>query len=895
MNNEQVGEESRLRDLFAEAPVGIFRSRIDGRSLMANSRLCEIFGFDSPEQFVAAATDIANQFYFNPAERTRFIHEVLDQPEGGFLEREFKMRHGDGSVMFLIIRMRAVRDPQAQVLYVEGFIEDVTRRRRMEAALLASEQKYREIFNATNEAIFLHDAVTGRVLDVNGPMLKMYGFASITDFLAYGLDALSANQPPFTAVEVLARLRQAVHQGPQVFEWLARKKHGELFWVQVSLRGTEIGGQGRVLAVVQDITERKRAEAALQESEALFRAMIDSSPLAIYLSVGLEQKSEYINPTFVKLFGYTMADVPTLAHWLPLAYPDETYRRQLATEWQFRVKQAIANQSAIEPMESVVTCKDGSRKEMLWGSICIGKKNFTYGLDLTERKRAETALRESEEMHRIFFEMGAVGMACVKFDGYFLRVNRKYCAITGYARAELMRMSIFDLVPPEDRIRERERFAAYIGGQIQTFATQKRYLRKGGRVRWVAVTARLVQSSDGRSPYSIGIIEDITKRKQAEAALFHAKKELQMANGQLRQTNRALDQRHRQLAALTRQLRDSNQQLESRVAERTAQLRKLALDLTHAEERERRRIARILHDELQQILVGAKLHLASIYNRQECQPIRRRLEGVEKIIGQASATARGLSHELDLAILREANLLAGLKWLAGWMRENHGLNVQVRDDAGVEPAEESVKILIFQSVRELLFNVVKHAGVKQARVRISLLPDAQLAIRVSDQGKGFDIKKAKTSDRTRFGLGLFSIHDRLAVAGRKDGGQERARPRQSMPSLCAAAHPIPANDDGRRQGPPPDQAGGQNGSRQNGCKQSESRPHLKPFRAFAGEASSGRGKLILVARPRQTQSGSFLQLHPLHRAANQRDRACQSELSLDVLAMGLDGFGAEMQ
>ena len=284
-------------------------------------------------------------------------------------------------------------------------------------------------------------------------------------------------------------------------------------------------------------------------------------------------------------------------------------------------------------------------------------------------------------------------------------------------------------------------------------------------MRWVAVTARLVQSSDGRSPYSIGIIEDITKRKQAEAALFHAKKELQMANGQLRQTNRALDQRHRQLAALTRQLRDSNQQLESRVAERTAQLRKLALDLTHAEERERRRIARILHDELQQILVGAKLHLASIYNRQECQPIRRRLEGVEKIIDQASATARGLSHELDLAILREANLLAGLKWLAGWMRENHGLNVQVRDDAGVEPAEESVKILIFQSVRELLFNVVKHAGVKQARVRISLLPDAQLAIRVSDQGKGFDIKKAKTSDRTRFGLGLFSIHDRLQLLG----------------------------------------------------------------------------------------------------------------------------------
>ena len=150
----------------------------------------------------------------------------------------------------------------------------------------------------------------------------------------------------------------------------------------------------RLFGMFQDITERKLAEIAILESEEKFKALADTSPLAIYMSVGIEQKYEYINPTALRLFGYTLAETPTVEQWWPLAYPDETYRNQIIEEWQHKVEYAIATSSEIEPMEVVVTCKDGSQKIIQWGFKSIGKQNWAFGLDLTERKQAENEIKQ---------------------------------------------------------------------------------------------------------------------------------------------------------------------------------------------------------------------------------------------------------------------------------------------------------------------------------------------------------------------------------------------------------------------------------------------------------------------------------------------------------------------
>ncbi len=139
--------------------------------------------------------------------------------------------------------------------------------KRAEAVLQRSEQNYREIFNATNEAILLHDAATGDILDVNDAMLRLYGYASKADVLACQYSELNANISPYTLVEARDYIHQAVTEGPQVFEWRARHSNGETFWVEVSLRSSQIGGAGRILAVARDINERKQSLQLLIESE----------------------------------------------------------------------------------------------------------------------------------------------------------------------------------------------------------------------------------------------------------------------------------------------------------------------------------------------------------------------------------------------------------------------------------------------------------------------------------------------------------------------------------------------------------------------------------------------------------------------------------------------------
>ncbi len=218
-------------------------------------------------------------------------------------------------------------------------------------------------------------------------------------------------------------------------------------------------------------------------------------------------------------------------------------------------------------------------------------------------------------------------------------------------------------------------------------------------------------------------------------------------------------------------LRRLNETLELRIAERTElaetrakQLQVLVSELTLAEQRERRRLAEILHDHLQQLLVAAKFNCELLAERTDTN-LKQAAENIIDLILQSIQASRSLTTELSPPYLQQGRLTEALKWLARWMKENQGLAIEIDFTAGIDPAREDIAVLLFQSVRELLLNVVKHAGVKSANLKITHDENNRLKVSVSDQGAGFDPKNVWEMAKTGVGFGLFSIRERLALIG----------------------------------------------------------------------------------------------------------------------------------
>ena len=351
---------------------------------------------------------------------------------------------------------------------------------------------------------------------------------------------------------------------------------------------------------------------------------------------------------------------------------------------------------------------------------------LTFG-DVTKLRRAE---RQTRLLATVVTDSNE---AVVLFDlqGNIQDWNSGAQSMYGWSKEEALRLNIHDIAPAA---KAKEDFnlmhQLQAGKKIASFETQR--LTKDGRVLDVWLTATPIVEAMG-SVESFAFTErDITERKRSEESI-----------------------------------KQLNETLEHRVAERTAeaeryaeQLRKLTFELTLTEQREQRRLAQILHDGLQQILVVAKIELAFLERRLD---MPNGSSKVADLINEAIETSRSLTSELSPPVLHQFGLLAGLNWLAGWVQLKYGLTVSISVPEPIESLPENVTILLFHATRELLFNVVKHAGVKTARIDVTK-PEGQIQLSVEDEGAGFDTSRLQAAGDLQ-GIGLFSMRERIRMLG----------------------------------------------------------------------------------------------------------------------------------
>ena len=277
---------------------------------------------------------------------------------------------------------------------------------------------------------------------------------------------------------------------------------------------------------------------------------------------------------------------------------------------------------------------------------------------------------------------------------------------------------------------------------------EKRYLRKEGGITWINLTVS-VQCDESGSPNNfICIIEDITERKQVEEELRNSEERLRSFSGQL----------EHMVQKRTQELVHSQDRL-----------RMMATELNLAEQRERKRLAGELHDYLAQLLVVCRLNLGQVRRTSLPEKVEDIVKETEDVLNKALNFSRTLMAELSPRVLQEHGLPAGLKWL-GEQMQNRGLNVVVEvADAGDVVLSENTGVLLYQSVRELLGNVLKHANCYEAAVHLRK-EQGTLRIDVCDNGSGFDLVVIPADyiiSAMSSKFGLYSIRERMkALDGR---------------------------------------------------------------------------------------------------------------------------------
>ena len=470
-----------------------------------------------------------------------------------------------------------------------------------------------------------------------------------------------------------------------------------------------------------DAVERTRAEAALRTQQQRLRVALDASAGGSWTWRVATNQVDW-DERFRTLYGFGPDEPATPEAWATRVHEDDRARLLSLREemWTSKTKDSWESTFRIvRPDGTVGWIQSRGRVDR----DADGNATRLTGLDLdfTQHHRMEEALQaRREEEHdralRTLLETATQGIVSVDARGEIVTANRAFVEMFGWASDDLIGKRMERLMPWAMRDRHERRGGLQLVG-----------VRRDGSRFPIEVSVNHVPTPAGGRAFAF--VSDITDRERAAAALQERTAELE---------------------------------------DRTTQLRRMASDLTLAEQHAREQIAKTLHDGLQQLLVIAALNLEQALKRDSARGAASSelLSEAKHHLDDAIAAARSLNFELFPPVLQQSGLPAAVAWLANWTHDKYKVDVEVIADERADSGRKDVRTLLFESVRELLFNAVKHARTDRVTLELALDADDQLCITVSDQGIGFEpVGFDQRSKAGPAGWGLFSIRERLMLLG----------------------------------------------------------------------------------------------------------------------------------
>jgi PAS domain S-box-containing protein len=692
---EQLKEsEERYRLLIEQASDAIMITDQKGNFIDINSSFCNMFGYTKNELL---QLDIRALIDPEQLQKEPMRFERLAGGEQIFSQR--RMIHKNGTIIEVEANVKML--PDGRILAIA---RDITDRKKAEQAIRTSEETRRLIMNSALDAIVCMD--TAGIITVWTPQAeKIFGWKeqeALGKSLAETIIPLQYREKHKKGLQHYFE----TGKGPvinRLIEITALNKNGKEFPVELSIIPIRQGGDQFFCGFVRDITERKKAADQIIRERDLSDSVINSLPGVFYLQ---DATGKYLrwNKIFEDVSGYTVQEIMAMH---PLDFFEEEEKQKVSK----KIEKVFSNGYA--EIETVVITRHGKRIPYFFTGQLIqyeGKPCLIgTGIDVTERKKAEDALKESEKKYRSLIEQAADAIFLADEKTNFIDVNPSACKLLGYSREELLTMNISNTYSPEELKKNPLRWDLLLANKTMMNETKLR--RKDGSEIPVEINSKVLD--DGRYQ---AIVRDITERKKA--------------HDELEQSYKAI-----------RQLSDHLQKIR---------------------EEERTSMAREIHDELGQQLTVLKMDISWLNKKLNLadETIKHKLKSLNEMLDGTVKTVRRISSELRPSLLDDMGLIAAIEWQLNEFEQRSGIRTSLSAPEIEKQLPDSVRTGLFRIFQESLTNIARHANAKSVKVRLQH-KKGKIVLSIEDDGKGFD-KKKTAAKRT---LGILGMRERTLMIG----------------------------------------------------------------------------------------------------------------------------------
>ena len=675
--------EEKLKILFQEAADSIFVSDLDGRLVQVNEQACKSIQYTQEELIGKNIIDIDTEFK-TQADLNKVFKNLS---EGNQVRIESRHKRKDGTNFPVEITISKLHTVDG--FRIMGLSRDITVRKQIEDKLIDNEEKYHTLFESANDAIFIMK--NGKFVDCNAKTLVMFG-CEREQIIDKGPVEFSPKFQSNTITSVkLAKekIQAALNNQPQFFEWKHQKLNGELFDAEVGLNKIFLNNEEYLLSIVRDITDRKKSEINLRESEERNRLIIDNVPVVIW-KTSERGETIFISENVEQIYGYSLEEIYSNGkkYWLDRIHPDDLeiveknfeglFAKNKPFNIEYRIKTKDGNWIWLHDFADTVIQED--------------EKKYAYGVfhDITEKKQIEKSLVESEEKLRTIFNSSLEGIVVFDLNNKILNANKRILDVTGNTEKSMIMKNTYDFVDHNDIPLMQKRMQLLAAGK-QTPPAEIKLKNAKGELLPAEISSKLIDYENQKA--ILTIIRDITERKQMQRRIFQA--------------------------------------------------------MVESEEAERERYAKELHDGLGPILSTCKIYFHALSKIGDEVQRSEYMKRTDELLEESLQSIKEISNNLSPHILKNYGLIQALESFVDKLKNVTHIKFSIQSEYD-QRLSELFEFTLYRTLVELINNSIKYSEANEINITMNQ-EKKKLMVRFSDNGKGFDYEKIKRQGKG-FGL-----------------------------------------------------------------------------------------------------------------------------------------------